>query len=355
MTAPFLTVDARGVNREIGRAIGEAARDRIAAAIDYYQEHHEAICGIAFRDAVDIASGYLVHVRRHLPQYVEELEGMAEGAGIPLASLAVPNFGEELTCNEDPGAEPAPEHCTSLAIMKGSRRIVAHNEDWYAGDADNGIVVHITTLGGTEIVAVTPAWSLPFTGINSYGIATCSNTIYASDSRVGLPNNIIRRWMLESRTLEEAGDRACHSARARGANHLLGDAHGRIWDIETSATAVSRVEADDWYAHTNHYLSPAMAPFEVSTSRGSRVRHARAADLISEGLERGDDPFALAAAVLGDHANAPSTICSHPDQSEPIGVREQTTASMIWDLESMTVDAGPGLPCENERRRFALG
>jgi len=56
------------------------------------------MAALTFEEALGEVAEYLGHARRFLGQYVEELEGMAEGAGVSLAALGVPNCGEEFTC-----------------------------------------------------------------------------------------------------------------------------------------------------------------------------------------------------------------------------------------------------------------
>jgi isopenicillin-N N-acyltransferase-like protein len=238
--------------------------------------------------------------------------------------------------------------------MAGGRRIVAHNEDWFAGDAENNVLLRLTTADGTQILAVTSAVLLPPTGINSHGIAGGANTVYSNDNRVGVPNNLLRRWVLEAATLEEARDRCLLPERARGSNHLFGDAGGRIWDLETSGTAAALVEADVWYAHANHSLSLEMSEYDLSSSVNSRTRTARAQALVQEGLARDDDAAVIAARVLADHENGENCICGHPDENDSPGEQEMTTASMIWDLDAMSVDVAFGPPCENEHVHFAF-
>jgi hypothetical protein len=48
------------------------------------------------------------------------------------------------------------------------------------------------------------------------------------------------------------------------------------------------------------------------------------------------------------------SICGHPDLSVPPGERDMTTASMVWDLQALTVEVCAGPPCENERHLFSL-
>ena len=51
MAVPFLYVQAKGTYREIGRAVGEAARPLIAAAVAFYEEHFVGMAGIPFDEA----------------------------------------------------------------------------------------------------------------------------------------------------------------------------------------------------------------------------------------------------------------------------------------------------------------
>jgi isopenicillin-N N-acyltransferase like protein len=363
MSVPYLEIEASGPPREIGRQIGEAARHLIIAGIAYYEEYHEEMGGLPFAVAARECLAYLPPSRRALPRVVEELEGMAEGAGVPLSQLLVPNLGEELTCNSDPAGSPDgssagahAQHCTSAAVRAGGRCLLGHNEDWWAGDVDKNVLLRLTTDDGTQILAMTSACLLPPTGINSYGVATAGNTLYADDQRVGVPNNFIRRHLLESRSLDDARRRALIETRARGSNHLFADAAGGLLDIEAAATHEALIVGADRLVHTNHFVDAAMSGCDLSTSQGTRRRLARAADLLDRGLARGDDPHDLLQAILSDHDgdDGAMSICGHPDLSVPVGERDMTTASMIWDLQELSVDVCAGPPCENERRLFSL-
>lgn len=362
MSVAYLEIEAAGSHREIGRQIGEAARHLIAAGIAYYEEFHEEMGGVSFAAAEQQALAYLPPAREALPGVVAELEGMAEGAGVRLSRLLVPNLGEELTCNADPGeggaVRPAArsEHCTTVGARVGERCLLGHNEDWWAGDVDKNVLLRITTNDGTSLLAMTSACLLPPTGINSHGIASGGNTLYANDQRVGVPNNFIRRHLLESRSLADARERALLPSRARGSNHTLVDAAGTLLDIETSATGAVVITPGDRLVHTNHFTDPGMLDFEISTSSGTRRRAARAAALLDLGLSRGDDLAELLPAILSDHEGRAegASICGHPDLSLPQGECDMTTASMIWDPRELTVAVCAGPPCDNERRVFGL-
>ncbi len=350
-------IEVSGTHREIGRQVGEAASDRIRRSLAYYEDNIEWLAGMSFPAAEQRALGLLPFAQRALPQYVEELAGMAEGAGVSFERLLVLNCGEEVLCAPRPGAEddqPRPtDHCTCLAIAAPGRTIMGHNEDWVEDDIENMVLLSIAARDGTRILALTGAAYLPMCGVNSHGFAFYGNTLYARDERAGVPNAFKHRWLLEAATRTEADARALMPGRARGSNHLNAQAGGRIWDVEVSAARHVTVEADGWLVHTNHFTSPQLQDVERSESSGSRLRLQRGRELVAAGLARGDDPFDVAAAVLSDHANAPTSICAHPIADDP--AHGPTTGSVIIELEERRMHVCAGRPCENPYRVVSLG
>ena len=361
---PLPLVEARGSHREIGRQVGEAAREQIRRSVAYYEEHIEWLAGMPFAAAEERARGLLRFAELALPQYVAELEGMAEGSGVPFGKLLVLNCGEEILCAERPAAGPAPrpeagsaprpaDRCTCLAVSAAGRTVVGHNEDWLEDDIENMVLLSLTAPSGTRILALTGAAYLPMCGVNSHGFAFYGNTTYALDERPGVPNAFKHRRLLESATREEADARACMPGRARGSNHLNAHAGGEIWDVEVSAERAVTIEGGDWLVHTNHFTAPGLQDLERSESEGSRLRLRRGRELVAEGLDRGDDPFDLVAAVLRDHAGAPTSICAHPVADDP--EHGPTTGSVIVELEERRLHVCAGRPCENAYRVVEFG
>ncbi len=264
MPVPLPFIQVRGPYREIGRQIGEAARTQIRRSLAHYEANMEWLAGMTAAEAEQRSLALLPYAERHLPQYVEELTGMAEGAGVPLVKLLVLNCGEETLCAPRPA-----DRCTCLALTSQGRTVVGHNEDWIEADVENMVLLEITAPDGTRILSLTGAAYMPMCGVNSHGIAFVGNTLYARDERAGVPNSFKHRWMLEARRRDEADARACMAERARGSNHLFAQAGGRIWDIETSAAARRGHRGETcWLAHTNHFTAEEMLDVERSEFRG---------------------------------------------------------------------------------------
>jgi isopenicillin-N N-acyltransferase-like protein len=358
MTAAIPLIEACGTPREVGRQIGEAGRGLVARGLAAYEQRFPVLAGISFAEAIELAQAYLRSAESYVPQAVDQIRGLAEGANAPFEALFALNCSEEFTCRADvvwpTAAGPASEHCTSIGFVAGGRVVAGHNEDWYPEDVEGLVVRKVTLTGGTRYLSVGAAYDLPMTGITSNGISSAANTVYYRDERVGVPNNLLLVSVLEQPDLEHVRDVLVNAPRARGSNYLLCDARGRIWDIETTAERWAFIDGGGRFAHANHYVSAELAPGDASQSEGSPKRRARADELLAAGVAVGVDPVALAKAVLRDHANAPLSICAHWDDDDPDEDQSVTTASMVWEPAEERVHIARGQPCSSEYVTYEL-
>jgi len=353
-----LFIEAAGTHREVGRQIGEAARDLVARGLAAYEERFAVLAGFDLAEAVERSRAYLRPAEQYLPQVVDQIRGLAEGASAPFQHLFALNCSEEFTCAAD-RAWPRPEHCTSFAAAAGGRVVSGHNEDWYPDDVENVVVRKVTLRGpgawsGVSYLSVGPAYDLPVTGITSRGFTSAANTVYFRDERVGVPNTCLVATVLEQADLEGARDLIAGAPRARGSNHLLCDAGGRIWDIETTAERLAFMEGGVLFTHANHYVSPELAPEDATGSEGSPKRRARAEELLAQGVEAGVDLVELGKTVLSDHANAPFSICAHWNDDDPDQDQSVTTASMVWEPAEGRAHIACGQPCASAYVAFQL-
>jgi isopenicillin-N N-acyltransferase-like protein len=149
------------------------------------------------------------------PKYVDELLGMAEGAGVSYEDLTVVNAMEAVTTDALHLTK-----CTSIAV-NGQRTsdghvLIAHNEDWVPEDEDGVYVVHATPDDDPPFLAMTYGGLLPNIGFNAAGIAQCCDSVYPR-RRIGIPRVIVAGyWARTLRTRCAAGP-----APGRGYNHLL--------------------------------------------------------------------------------------------------------------------------------------
>ena len=86
LTHPRIRV--AGDARERGRQYGEAARDRILIGLAAYEKAFQRAAGWSWKDASAAAAVFEPEIRASYPQYLEEMAGIAEGAGLSLLRRA---------------------------------------------------------------------------------------------------------------------------------------------------------------------------------------------------------------------------------------------------------------------------
>ena len=142
------------------------------------------------------------------PHLIEELKGYADAARVSFDDLW-------LLCIEDELPDSANDKCTTFVTNYGF--LVAHNEDWNSvakdeicilrqtvGDLTVFQLFYLNTLGGNSI------------SINSHGFVHAVNTLTHTDRRVGVPRNIVARWLSETRSPESDYSKLQQMKRASG-------------------------------------------------------------------------------------------------------------------------------------------
>jgi isopenicillin-N N-acyltransferase-like protein len=350
-------VHARGRHADIGFQVGAERGEQVRHMVETYRrllrDQRQALGVTGWSDGVNIARRYLPFIEAALPQYIAEIRGMAEGAGVSFDDLLVLNSIESIT------ADRLHLGCTSMAVGPGASRdgsvLMAHNEDWYPEDVDDVFLVHARPEGEPPFLALSYGGLLPNIGFNAAGVGQGCDTVYATDVRLGIPRTIVARHVLAATTMDEAVQAATHPQRAAGYNHLLATADGEYFNLEASATRHERLAAvADVAVHTNHYINSTMVGVEdgSETRLRSRRRLARARQRL-EAMSGAIDAARLVE-LLGDHDGYPHSICSHVvDEPSPLD-NQQTIAGVVIDLTHRTLLAGWGNSCQATFAEFAL-
>ena len=353
--APAL-VRVSGSHREIGRQIGEACSLQVRRSIEkacvLIESVNEHLL-LDWQGAKIQASKYIPFVQERYPQYLEELQGIAEGAQVAFEDLAVLNAMEAVTMDALHLTK-----CTSMAV-NGERTadghvLVAHNEDWMPEDEEDVYIVHAMPDDEPPILAMTYGGLLPNVGFNAAGIAQCCDSVYPNDSRIGIPRVFASRAVLGARTPADAIRQMLIPHRAAGYNHLLAHESGELYNVEVSARRFAILYAEeDYLVHTNHYLDPRMQAIESEPDEliATRVRYFRALRLMkSTPLHT----IKSLQSIQRDHINYPNSICNHAvDDLRPLD-REKTINALVMDLTSRTMYLAWGNPCEAHYHTYYL-
>jgi isopenicillin-N N-acyltransferase like protein len=329
-----LTVcEAAGSPKRVGEQYGEALAGAVTAALGYY-EALAAAKGIDLQDLSAGAARFIDAARLTLPRVVDELEGLAAGAGIPLDAAVFLNCLEEVWPDE---GDRLTEACTT--IVAGP--FLLHAEQWYGGHEQIGVIT-ARPEGVPPFVSPTCAGFMPAVGMNASGFAQGIDSLTASDDAVGIPRVMISRLTLGAHDLEGAISAACTPGRAGGYAHVLASVDHNVV-VETSASTAAIL--DGVAAHTNHYLS--RTPMARPPSAGSAARLARAQQLL---VERPPATLEDCTDLLADHEGSPESICVHETGIDG----SATVFGMACDVENRRMVVSDGSPCCGRWEEFAV-
>jgi isopenicillin-N N-acyltransferase-like protein len=334
-TTEIPVLEVRGTHRQVGRQIGEQMRPSLQRIQERLRR--DLPPGVTWPGMLGQVQRYLAPSRAVYPQYVAELEGIAEGANLPFDELFV-GLCEELWENA------AWRGCTDLvargrATADGST-LVAHTNDLDPEAEDGLVILRVRAGDEPEFLGISVGGTAYSAGFNAAGISLTGNEVTSNDVRPGVPRLLLARAILAARRLEEAMATCLLPRRASNYNNVIADAHGEVYSMEGAATDCEPIYIDgDVLAHANHYVSPPMRRFEAARpdNGGSIYRHNRAMRLLRDNYGRLTPT--LMQTLLADHANYPGSICKH-------GLETVTVFSLVICLEQRRAWIGRGRPCQ---------
>jgi len=353
---PIPLVKVKGSHREMGRQIGEFAQNQVRNSLENARKLIEStysVLELNWEGAQIQARKYMPFAQERYPQYVEEIVGIAEGAGVAYDDVATLNAMEAVTMDALHLTK-----CTSLAVngdqTADGHVLVAHNEDWLPEDEEDVFLIHAEPDDEPPFLAMTYGGLIPNIGFNALGIAQCCDSVYPTDSRIGIPRLVVSRAVLAADTPAGAVRTTLIPRRAAGYNHLIVHESGEMYNVEVSARHFGIQYANENHlAHTNHFLDPGMQAIESEPDElvSTRVRYFRALRLLRSTQQHTIETLQE---IQRDHINFPSAICNHTDVEEDPFDREKTINAMVIDLTARVMHIAWGNPCKNSYHSYYL-
>ncbi|MFF0450344.1 C45 family autoproteolytic acyltransferase/hydrolase [Streptomyces sp. NPDC004609] len=358
-TTTPLVVRASGGARGRGRQYGAAAADRIQLSLESYERVYARFADMPWEAATALAETFVPVVERFDADYLEEMQGIAEGAGVAFTDILALNLRTEILFSgkarklaADGGRTPA--ECTSFCDLRGPEPIVGQNWDWIPFSHGTVVVLETEPTNGPRWVSVVEAGLLAKFGMNSAGLTVLTNALVTSldVGAPGMPYHLLLRALLETESVDAAEDMLMSVDRSSSANYLIvGD--GRAVDAETrpgSASDISwrAVGPGGYLVHANHFDSDDSAFASSATDHGPKV--------MPDTLFRRERAIAMAELmprpsvagwheVLSDHENYPDALCCHPNPEEHELEQGSTVASAVIEPQRRTMHLVLGHPC----------
>ena len=269
-------VDLTGTAFERGKQHGTQLKAQIADLLPPWRGDLERASGLPAATFVTrflAATQFLDAAKQHTPDLLDEVRGIAEGAGQPFETMFVYQLIDEIWAQSGIVAR---DKCSTIGVDRDGDRptLVAQNLDipqWMhryptvlrIHHADSDLQSLVVTIPG--LVAAN--------GINNRRVAVCVNTILQlRPTPTGLPVAFVVRGVLAQR------DHAAAVAFLRAVTHASGQAYTIAGPdsapcFEASAAGVVPWQAaSHWTWHTNHPLaSTDWSPSHLASSERRKV------------------------------------------------------------------------------------
>ena len=356
-------VRVEGTSYQRGRQYGRQAAARVRLSVQAYQQTFAHFAGWDWPAVRREALRFEAPIGEFRPAYLEELRGIADGAGLDLADVLAINVRTEVMysakARQAPTSAKRPAECSAFAVVPAPGQkgpaIIGQNWDWLLHAAQTLVVLEVRQDDGPDFVTVVEAGLLAKTGMNAAGLGLVTNALVtdADVGEPGLPYHVLLRAVLDCATVTEALEALQAGPRTSSANYLIAHASGAALDIEAAPGDFTRLyplfPEDGVLRHTNHFLAdihPADLALWAMPSSVIRLQRLRAA-----GTARTLDDFGP---LLADHADYPHSICAHPDPADHPCEQGATIASVLMDLTAKHIWLAAGNPCQAPYERLDI-
>ncbi len=302
-------------------------------------------------------------VYRYYPERAEQLEGVAEGAGIDHSTALFFMYLELAGVGE---TRFSVDSCTAVGFQREATEcgetVMVKNMDFY-NDYAFMLTARKTVPDDGYAVFGNTAASYPgmVDGMNEHGLSVIYNFASTTEKLTCYtPLSLAIQETLQScKTTEEAVEHITQAKRGADALLMIGDAEGTLRTVETSSTeSAVREPQGPVLVNTNHYHTEEMKRIEVPQDavypddaspdlRGtpvflsSKTRWDRANELLALGGRFSEERIH---GIMSDHgADAePSrlTICRHDELAS-------TLYTLVYYPERRSIKALYGNPCMN--------
>jgi isopenicillin-N N-acyltransferase-like protein len=345
---------------ERGRQHGERARSRVERSLAGYRALFE-LCGLGWDEAQAIAARFRAAIGNLDAALLEEIEGIAAGAGRKASEILALNARTEILPPTFPGRPSAGwlaamkqgadfGECTAVALLPsrsaGGEALLAQNWDWLGAQREALVVLRAVRPDGASFLTLTEAGMLAKIGLNGHGFGVCLNILrsQADGMQPGVPVHALLRRLLDCGSVAEAEQLVGRLRFGASSNVLCADKSGHAASFELSPSGAGIVRAEDGaLCHTNHFLTVAPEGRAVAppASLSSEPRLARALELLRAKPKHGLEDLKQ---LLRDQSQGYLSICRSPDPSLPEEARIESVASVVMELARGVMHVAPDVP-----------
>ena len=162
-------IEVSGAPRELGRQLGEAAREQISGFAEIALEMVNKTVRVSQEVAMSVAEACIGFVAQYSPEMFEEMGGIAEGSRVRMKKLMLLQVRNQL---QSAGSEG----CTAFSVSP-TQRVPPHaivTQNWDNDPALDPFTIVLTRrpTGKPAIMNVTQAGLIGYIGFNDAGMGS---------------------------------------------------------------------------------------------------------------------------------------------------------------------------------------
>lgn len=344
-------IEVEGSPRNRGRQYGEQAAKRVQLGIEHYSTQLDKN-ELSWDHIREITSKYEPTVAAFDATYIEEMKGIAEGAGVEYAAVLLLNARTELLKlaqrrQRGESMPDDPDGCTGVVVMPkasaAGRLIHAQNWDWKAECAETAVILKVRRNDGPDLITFTEAGVLARFGFNSVGISITGNYLECERDyrQFGVPLALIRRKVLEQKQLALAMKAVYATLKSASNNIIVSHATGVAIDFECAPDETFQLLPEGGLiVHANHFQSPValtkLLDKGIANMPDSLYRDIRVRELLEPHV--GAITTDTVKEALFDDFEDPFSVCRPPRPSLSGNNQSATVAMIVMEPELGTMD-----------------
>ncbi len=352
MNQRYREIEVSGTPAEMGRQLGEAAREELHEFDAVLMERANLEFPVKREAALALAARCVPYVEAYDPTMLEELRGVSESSGLSLDQLMMLQVRNQLK-------PKTVEGCTAFALepqaCRSGSATMGQNWDNDPGLDSFAVVLTRRPVDEPAHINITHVGRVAYIGFSEAGIGVCLNSLPAPSRELGVPHYFTVRGVYQARSLDAAVEAVARAERAIPANILLSTPQGPA-DLEVTLENVHVLDdaVDGVLTHANHCLHPQLTPVkdEYNNLMQSCARQLRVDALLGEAEQ---PPFSLEqlCGVLSDHEGHPTSICRHPNDDPTTGYC-RSVFSVVMEVDEGRMHVSRGNPCETPYETYRL-
>ena len=342
----FELLEVEGSYYDIGYSVGKIFSKNIQRVVLERNEWVNSLLAISGSPSGKKYKKELLNTsKKHFPDIVEEIEGLAAGCGYSFDFMWMMSIQSELQAfqKENPG-------CSTVYYHDKKNNWLFHNEDGDTAYAGNMFVLQAHPPSGVSYTTLVYPGIIEGVGpsLNSRGIIETTNFIGCNLPQEGVPRYLLGRAILESKSLDEALQIATFQDRAFPWHHNLAScSNGEYVSIETLPDGTVEIRKPyGVYIHTNHTTGEKTKDYKHQDLDYKNSSSITRYEVLNEESRKAIKPIQSPRTILkwlSSREGKPYSPCRIP-QGDITG---ETLATAFFDLDKANMRLYKGFPAKS--------